>query len=86
MFRKNALCILDILILLCLSNISLSQIYESPCPDLFTYEPQSEDPNTKWYGVITLLSDADLSGIYLRLIFDRKSKQLGVSKNIMTIS
>ncbi|KAF2882844.1 hypothetical protein ILUMI_23356 [Ignelater luminosus] len=31
----------------------------------------------KWFGIVTLLSETDLSGIWLRLVFDRPSLQLG---------
>ena len=49
----------------------------SPCPRLFKYEPQGAE-NDRWYGVVTLLSDSELSGVWLRLIFDKQSIQLGV--------
>ncbi|KAJ3653082.1 hypothetical protein Zmor_018999 [Zophobas morio] len=48
----------------------------SPCPRLFKYEPQGAE-NDRWYGVVTLLSDSELSGVWLRLIFDKQSIQLG---------
>lgn len=50
----------------------------SPCPNLFIYEGKSPEPD-QWYGIVTLKSDTDLSGVWLRLIFDRPSLQLGVS-------
>lgn len=48
----------------------------SPCPRLFSYEPSSAE-NDRWYGTVTLISDATLSGVWLRLKFDRPSIQLG---------
>ncbi|KAJ8956093.1 hypothetical protein NQ318_016546 [Aromia moschata] len=49
----------------------------SPCPRLFKYEPQNNNENDRWYGELTLISDADLSGVWLRIIFDKQSIQLG---------
>jgi hypothetical protein len=49
----------------------------SPCPRFFKYEPRGTE-NDRWYGTVTLLTDSDLSGVWLRLIFDRPSIQLGV--------
>ncbi|KAK5638495.1 hypothetical protein RI129_012790 [Pyrocoelia pectoralis] len=48
----------------------------SPCPRLFVYEKRSTTPN-RWYGLITLLSDTNLNGVWLRLVFDRPSLKLG---------
>ncbi|KAJ8963550.1 hypothetical protein NQ314_005555 [Rhamnusium bicolor] len=48
----------------------------SPCPKLFKYEPNNNE-NDRWYGQVTLLSDSELSGVWLRLIFDKPSSQLG---------
>ncbi|XP_017770035.1 PREDICTED: coagulation factor X-like isoform X2 [Nicrophorus vespilloides] len=47
----------------------------SPCPSIFHYEPQKE--RDRWYGVVTLISESDLNGVWLRLIFDKPSLQLG---------
>lgn len=49
----------------------------SPCPKFFQYEPPGSE-NDRWYGTVTLQSDSELSGVWLRLIFDRPSIQLGV--------
>ncbi|KAK4878791.1 hypothetical protein RN001_011297 [Aquatica leii] len=48
----------------------------SPCPRLFVYE-RSPEPN-RWYGIITLLSDTDLNGVWVRVAFDQPTLQLGV--------
>ncbi|KAF5282664.1 hypothetical protein FQA39_LY17524 [Lamprigera yunnana] len=48
----------------------------SPCPRVFVYE----DTTTyfdRWYGIITVLSDSNLSGIWLRVLFDKPILQLG---------
>ncbi|KRT86291.1 Trypsin, partial [Oryctes borbonicus] len=55
---------------------TIAQGLESPCPRLFIYEPPGRETD-KWYGIVTLISDSDLSGVWLRLIFDRPSLQLG---------
>ncbi|RZC34687.1 limulus clotting factor C-like [Asbolus verrucosus] len=55
------------------------QVYSqliSPCPRLFKYEPRGSE-NDRWYGTVTLVSDSELSGVWLRLIFDKPSIQLG---------
>ncbi|XP_031330073.1 limulus clotting factor C-like isoform X2 [Photinus pyralis] len=48
----------------------------SPCPRLFVYEKKGSTPN-RWYGLITLLTDKQLNGIWLRIILDQPSLQLG---------
>ncbi|GJQ80664.1 hypothetical protein Trydic_g9248 [Trypoxylus dichotomus] len=53
-----------------------AQTSESPCPRLFAYEPPGNETD-KWYGFVTLLSETDLSGVWLRLILDRPALQLG---------
>ncbi|KAI4455114.1 serine protease gd n-terminus [Holotrichia oblita] len=53
-----------------------AQRLESPCPRLFVYEPPGTETD-RWYGIITLISDSDLNGVWLRVIFDRPSLQLG---------
>ncbi|KAF5284203.1 hypothetical protein FQR65_LT00203 [Abscondita terminalis] len=53
-----------------------SQTDISPCPRLFVYEGKSPEPN-RWYGIITLLSDNDLNGVWLRVMFDQPTLQLG---------
>ncbi|KAJ3666304.1 hypothetical protein Zmor_001754 [Zophobas morio] len=46
----------------------------SPCPDLFHYD--SADHPNQWTGTVTLLSDSELHGVWLRLIFDKKLEEL----------
>jgi len=68
---------LSIVTLLALYAQTEAQIYKvSPCPRFFVYEGKSPEPD-RWYGIVTLLSDVDLSSVWLRLIFDRPSLQLG---------
>lgn len=50
---------------------------ESPCPRLFFYEPSGDEVD-RWYGVVTLISDIDLNGVWLRLIFNKPSLRLEV--------
>lgn len=61
-----------------LTSIVEAQDFESPCPRLFVYEKKSAEPN-KWYGIITVLTETDLSGLWLRIIFDEPPLQIGVS-------
>ncbi|XP_050308708.1 serine protease gd-like [Anthonomus grandis grandis] len=50
----------------------------SPCPDIFRYE-QAKDPDIldRWYGVITVSTDDDLEGIYLKITLDKRADLLG---------
>lgn len=67
------------IILLAFTLDVVSSQLVSPCPRLFHYEPQNNE-NDRWYGEMTLISDSDLTGLWLRVIFDRQSVQLGVSQ------
>lgn len=58
------------------ANSINTQDLQSPCPRLFVYENRLSEPG-KWYGTVTLLSGSTLSGVYLRLIFDKYFIQLG---------
>lgn len=51
-----------------------STALNSPCPELFQYDSSAEAG--KWSGTVTLLSDSDLHGIWLRLLFDRKIQEI----------
>lgn len=51
--------------------------FESPCPHLFLYEGACGEPD-RWYGVVIIYSEKDLDGIWLRLLFNKPSIQLGV--------
>lgn len=44
---------------------------ESPCPNLFTYDPLTADAD-KWTGTITVKTDFELSGIWMRVILDKE--------------
>lgn len=50
----------------------------SPCPEIFAYEKGTHEPN-RWYGTITLLSDREYAGVWLRIKLDKPSLLLGVS-------
>ncbi|CAG9861494.1 unnamed protein product [Phyllotreta striolata] len=57
-----------------LSHTALSQ--ESPCPDVFHYEPRNQEPG-KWYGVILARSPDNLSGIWITVKLDSRAELLG---------
>ncbi|KAK9751266.1 Trypsin [Popillia japonica] len=52
-----------------------AQDWTSPCPDVFKYHVERNRWN-RWYGTITLLSDVDLEGIWVRVLFDGPVEQL----------
>ncbi|KAF5284204.1 hypothetical protein FQR65_LT00204 [Abscondita terminalis] len=70
---KMKLCVLLVLVL---RNVWGATLEASPCPRLFVYE-DSTGFSDRWYGIITLLSDSNLSGTWLRIMFDRPLLQLG---------
>ncbi|KAK9751270.1 Serine protease gd N-terminus [Popillia japonica] len=49
-----------------------AQDWTSPCPDIFKYHVE----RNRWYGTITFLSDVDLEGIWVRVLFDGPVEQL----------
>ncbi|KAG5880886.1 hypothetical protein JTB14_001462 [Gonioctena quinquepunctata] len=53
------------------------QNFISPCPKYFTYEPRNPSEPDRWYGRIILLSEDKLTGVWLRIIFDKPTIQLG---------
>ncbi|CAG9831443.1 unnamed protein product [Diabrotica balteata] len=55
----------------------MSQDLVSPCPDWFKYEARKPDEPDRIYGELTLTSESELGGIWLRVIFDKPSFQLG---------
>lgn len=65
-----------ILLFMYLENVKGEFI--SPCPRLFAYEVNNAEEDT-WYGQITLIYNDDLSGIWLKLMFDRPVIEVGVS-------
>ncbi|XP_023310719.1 limulus clotting factor C-like isoform X1 [Anoplophora glabripennis] len=48
----------------------------SPCPETFSYEPRGSE-NDRWYGVISLKTTEELTGVWLRLILDRPAELIG---------
>ncbi|XP_063912170.1 clotting factor C-like [Zophobas morio] len=56
--------------------VPASTQFISPCPRLFKYEPELAEKG-RWYGVFTVLSDVNITGVWLRLIFDKESIQIG---------
>lgn len=49
----------------------------SPCPETFSYEPRGSE-NDRWYGVISLKTAEELTGVWLRITFDRQAELIGV--------
>ncbi|XP_057668210.1 serine protease easter-like isoform X1 [Diorhabda carinulata] len=67
-------CLAAALVSICQSgSISPSR---SPCPEFFTYE--SSNNRGYWTASLTLRSDYDLHGIWIRLIFDKDVKDLTI--------
>lgn len=66
-----------VLITLVITNV-FGQEWVSPCPDLFQYDPAGPTGDS-WEGTITLKTDQDLSGIWLRLVLDRPPIEIAVS-------
>ncbi|XP_065167498.1 uncharacterized protein [Atheta coriaria] len=76
LIKTNKMFVLLVGLVMFWCNLSeAQQLWVSPCPRLFSYEPQKE--NDRWFGVVTLTSDTDLKGVWLRVAFDRPSMQLG---------
>lgn len=67
------------------SNSKGSVLEVSPCPRIFTYEGETNHPD-RWYGILTLLSDTELNGVWIRVIFDKPIIQLGVSACNLSIN
>lgn len=49
---------------------------ESPCPEIFHYE--TGDKLGQWSGSLILRSDERLSGVWIRLVFDKEIKDVTV--------
>ena len=71
---------LKLLVVLFFGSAVLSDDFQSPCPGIFRYEPPKDQ--NKWYGVATLISDIELSGVWLKVILDRPAEQFGVRELI----
>lgn len=55
----------------------------SPCPGLFHYD--STDQPNQWTGTVTVLSDVELHGVWIRLRFDGKLTGLDVGVSLRLI-
>lgn len=67
-------------LLLTLSLVSLITAQNetvSPCPRIFAYEDESQQPD-KWFGILTMLSETDAKGAWVRIVFDKPPIELGV--------
>lgn len=60
--------------------VSCNAQARSPCPTLFQYVSQKPG---QWVADITLASDADLHGVWVRLILDTTSRELTVAVSIV---
>lgn len=69
---------LNLLLLLICLTIKDVNAQNNPCPDVLKIENEKVQPD-RWDGVITLVKNVDLNGVWLRVIFDREILQLGVS-------
>ncbi|CAH2093486.1 unnamed protein product [Euphydryas editha] len=48
----------------------------SPCPNVFMYEPTTNEPG-RWYGVVNLSTDSTLHSLWLNIVLDSKADILG---------
>uniref|UniRef100_A0A6P7FVI1 Chymotrypsin-like elastase family member 2A n=1 Tax=Diabrotica virgifera virgifera TaxID=50390 RepID=A0A6P7FVI1_DIAVI len=56
---------------------------ESPCPKVFVFE-QDKSVDGKWYGLIKLITQRDITGITLELEFDKSIIQLANRLGVVT--
>ncbi|KAL1490932.1 hypothetical protein ABEB36_011601 [Hypothenemus hampei] len=50
---------------------------ESPCSEVFKYDTESVDEPNQWNGVLTIGTDEDLEGIWIKIYLDRRAAVLG---------
>lgn len=62
-------------------NIATSQ-QPSTCPNILTHESRNLEDD-RWYAVLTLESDEDLTGVYINVLLDRPAQLLGVLYSII---
>lgn len=74
---------LVLVVSLVLGSIASGLKFDSPCPDLFHYD--STDQPNQWSGTVTLLSDDELRGVWIRLIFDEKLTELQLHVSLTRI-
>lgn len=79
---KKMFLILVIGLIITSGTVMGQQLLRSPCPDQLTIDQTNQTRNT-WSGTVHLYSKVLLNGIYLDLIFDRKTESVGVSLNAM---
>lgn len=51
--------------------------HSSPCPNIFQYQPNDAQPG-KWVGILNLDTEYALSGVWVKIILDRKVQNLQV--------
>lgn len=66
--------------LIYISIIEAQQLI-SPCPNLFTYDPEGVI-NNQWSGTIRVTTETELSGIWMRIIFDKPFSELQVNMTL----
>lgn len=74
------------ILFLSLLTLVSSQELISPCPRLFKYEPRNPNEPDKWYAQATFIAESDLTGVWIRMLFDKPSIQLGVIIFLNTFS
>lgn len=60
-----------------LFNVVVFAQKQSPCPQIFSYEPRGTEED-RWYGVLSLRTSEDLTGIWIHILLDRPAELLGV--------
>lgn len=64
--------------LVVLAVVAAALASPSPCPDVFEYDTAAKKQSGRWDGVLTFDSEFPLSGLWIRVILDKKAEQLMV--------
>lgn len=75
------LLIRALLLYLLLDHSVLGEELTSPCPEVLRYESRTEQD--KFYGTISVGTEYDLEGVFIRIYLDKKAQLLGVSYVIL---
>ncbi|XP_066251877.1 phenoloxidase-activating factor 1-like isoform X2 [Euwallacea similis] len=62
-----------------LMNTVFGQLLESPCPSVLHYEGVNPQEPDKIYGTLTLSTDANLEGVWVKMFFNRRAYAFGNS-------
>lgn len=71
------LLIRALLLYLLLDHSVLAEELTSPCSDVLRYDSRTEQG--KFYGTISVGTEYDLEGVFIRIYLDKKAHLLGVS-------